>query len=219
MSDQTKSDRDVKSAADQPVPGSHPHFHQPPAGAPAHTDREVQPGTEHRVDSSHVAELASAIRAAGTPIPTAGNSSPGNDSAPFQQPKELLLQVDQLSEHMQQRHIELEHRAQLLNEQTASFEEQLRNHRLFVRQFEEEMHQRESNQRARENDLSQKIADCERLVGELEEQECLLITSREQLATSRAGLRAELDRELEIQREALRKSQTVLEAEMQQLEE
>ena len=97
-----------------------------------------------------------------------------------------------------------------MNEQHSLLDQEWRNARLWVHEFEEEMPERQGQLKVREEELNEKSAPCENLVSELEEQERLVLSLRDQVSVERTGLRVAVDRELEIERRTLQQTRTVL---------
>lgn len=133
--------------------------------------------------------------------------------------EELLLQASQIAEHLRTQFAELDRREQALSEQLAHLDQERRDVRLRAQQFEDEMLERRDGLRAQEAAFAQRIAACEKLVAELEQQEQTLAGTRDELAAERARLKEDLDRELEVDRAALQQSQRLLESERAQLAE
>jgi len=133
--------------------------------------------------------------------------------------EEVLRETSQIAAHLRTERHELERREQALQEQHALLDKEWRSARLWVHEFEEEMLKRQSDFKARENELKEKIGACETLVGELEEQERLVFGLRDQMSTERANLRTVVDRELEIERLALQQTRLALDEERRSLAE
>ncbi|MFB3062282.1 MAG: hypothetical protein ACE10C_13030, partial [Candidatus Binatia bacterium] len=70
---------------------------------------------------------------------------------------------------------------------------------------------------AKESSFARKIADCEKLVCELEEQEQILVNARNQLDIERSGLKEQIYQELDADRLKLNEAQQKLETERTRL--
>jgi hypothetical protein len=133
------------------------------------------------------------------------------------QEEEVLRETGQIAAHLRDERKELERREHLLHEQHAQLDKEWRSARLWVHEFEEEMLKRQADCKVREEELNQKISACETLVSELEEQERLVLGLRDQMSSERADLRAMVDRELEVERLALKQTRQALDEERQAL--
>ena len=149
-----------------------------------------------------------------SPPPTA--TRPQDTSAVSRQQRELLLQASQIAEQLQDQSRDNERREKNLNEQLAALDQERRSLRLRVQEFEDQMLDREEAVGAQQAEFAHKFATCEKLVGELEQQQAEMTTARAALDTERAQLRDELDRDLEIERVVLRQKQAAVETEREQ---
>lgn len=136
---------------------------------------------------------------------------------PSRREEEVLRQTTQIAAHLRTERQELERREHALHEQHALLDQEWRSARLWVHELEEDMLKRQTDFKAREDDLNEKIGSCETLIGDLEEQERLVLGLRDQIAAERASLRAEVDRELEVERLALRQTRQALDDERRAL--
>jgi hypothetical protein len=141
--------------------------------------------------------------------------APSNRSS--RREEEVLRQTTQIAAHLRSEREELERREKALHEQHALLDQEWRSARLWVNELEEDMLKRRSDFKAREDDLNEKIGSCETLIGDLEEQERVILGLRDQIAAERANLRAEVDHELEVERLALKQTRQALEEERRAL--
>jgi chromosome segregation ATPase len=154
---------------------------------------------------------------AGAAVDTA--SASGAKPTNSRQQRELLLQASQIAEQLQDQFSELDRRENSLNEQLAALDQERRNLRLRVQEFEDQMLDREEAMQAQQAEFASRFATCEKLVGELEQQQHELSAARDTLEEERKRLREELGHDLEVDRAALRQAQAALEAERQQLQQ
>ncbi len=131
--------------------------------------------------------------------------------------EEVLRQTTQIAAHLRSEREELERREKALHEQHALLDQEWRSARMWVHEFEEDMLKRQSDYKSRESDLNEKIGACEGLISDLEEQERVVLGLRDQIAVERANLRADVDRDLEVERLALRQTRQALEEERRAL--
>ena len=135
-------------------------------------------GADHRVDPAHAvnrpAEAHSESPGAQAQVETDTPQRAVAAALP-QQEQELFVQASQLADHLRTQFAELERREQSLSEQLALLDKERRSVRLWVHQFEEELQEREAGLTAKETGFAQKLAECQGLVGELEEQEKALL--------------------------------------------
>jgi chromosome segregation ATPase len=132
---------------------------------------------------------------------------------------DLLLQASQIAEHLRTQFAELDRREQSLNAQLHELDQERRNVRLWVRQFEDEVVECEGRLRAREAEAAQKLVSCERLAEELAKQQQNLVAARHGLEGERAAMRAEVERELAGRFDALREARASLAGERERLSE
>ena len=144
-------------------------------------------------------------------------SSPSPPIRSSRREEEVLRQTTQIAAHLRTEREELERREKSLHEQHALLDQEWRSARLWVNELEEDMLKRQSDFKAREDDLNEKIGACETLIGDLEEQERVVLGLRDQIAAERASLRADVDRDLEVERLALRQTRQALEEERRAL--
>jgi hypothetical protein len=147
--------------------------------------------------------------------PTAARPASSNRSS--RREEEVLRQTTQIAAHLRSEREELERREKALHEQHALLDQEWRSARLWVNELEEDMLKRQSEFKAREDDLNEKIGSCETLISDLEEQERVILGLRDQIAGERANLRAEVDHELEVERLALKQTRHALEEERRAL--
>ncbi len=152
---------------------------------------------------------------------TAAGRRPGRSQAPpfSRREEEVLRQTGQIAAHLRTEREELERRESSLHEQHALLDQEWRNARLWVQEFEEDMLKRQAECKAREAALNEKINACESLVSDLEEQERLVLGLRDQVSSERAGLRSVVDRDLEVERIAIQQTQQALQEERRALAE
>ena len=189
-------------------------------GSPA--DVQKTPGI--RIDQSHA--RPGGVTAAPIPLKdedledrstataAAGPASPSRSS---RREEEVLRQTTQIAAHLRSEREELERREKALHEQHALLDQEWRSARLWVNELEEDILKRKSDFKAREDDLNEKISSCETLISDLEEQERVILGLRDQIAAERANLRAAVDRDLEVERLALRQTRQALEEERRAL--
>ncbi|HEV7999203.1 MAG TPA: hypothetical protein VGP63_04935, partial [Planctomycetaceae bacterium] len=198
------------------------------------TDAETEI-TQRRIDRAHAPVATRSLpNTASTGSPIAG-STPATElladgsaadksnavpPKPFsRREEEVLRQTGQIAAHLRTEREELERRESALHEQHALLDQEWRNARLWVQEFEEDMLKRQAESKARESALNEKINACESLVSDLEEQERLVLGLRDQMSSERAGLRSVVDRELEVDRIAIQQTQRALEEERRALAE
>jgi hypothetical protein len=141
-------------------------------------------------------------------------------SPPFsRREEEVLRQTGQIAAHLRTEREEIERRESALHEQHALLDQEWRNARLWVQEFEEDMLKRQAECKAREAALNEKINACESLVSDLEEQERLVLGLRDQMSSERAGLRTVVERDLEIERITIQQTQEALQEERRALAE
>ena len=128
-------------------------------------------------------------------------ASPVASSRISRREEEVLRQTTQIAAHLRTEREELERREKALHEQHALLDQEWRSARLWVNELEEDMLKRQSDFKSREEDLNEKIGSCETLISDLEEQERVILGLRDQIAAERANLRAEVDRDLEVERD------------------
>ncbi|MCH7990565.1 MAG: hypothetical protein IID46_15600, partial [Planctomycetes bacterium] len=202
-------------------------------------DVESVRGIDLRVDGAHpvaspspensVDQRTHQTAAPATPLASGSSQSlSGNDFPPLKglspirssaKEDELLFQAGQIAEHLRTQLTELDRREQTLNEQLALLDQERRALRLWAQQLEDEMLERSKRLQAKESSFATKIADCEKLVCELEEQEQILINARNQLDIERAGLKEQIYQELDADRLKLHEAQQKLETERTRLSE
>src|SRR5579872_6505011 len=200
---------------------------QPPAAA----DERQAEITERRIDRAHLpvspaarkeAEPRStAAAAAGTSPTDPSEAATQTSAAPrfSRREEEVLRQTGQIAAHLRSERQDLERRESALHEQHALLDQEWRNARLWVQEFEEDMLKRQAECKAREEALNEKINACESLVSDLEEQERLVLGIRDQMSTERSGLRSMVERELEVERIAIQQTQQALDEERRALAE
>jgi len=180
----------------------------------------------HRLDAPHAAGPSHAIPGARPAAPDA-DADAGETIVPAQTPvggkhnreEELLLQASQIAEHLRQQYAELDRRENSLNEHLAALDRERRNVRLAATQHEAETEEREQRLKAREAEFNHKIATCEKLIRELEEQDQQLRERRDNLDAEREGLRGEIQNELHEQRDAIQRDRQALQTEREALEQ
>jgi hypothetical protein len=197
--------------------------------APTATDAETEI-TQRRIDRAHapaatrtVPDTASARGPVAGSTPATESLADGSNAEPprpfSRREEEVLRQTGQIAAHLRTEREELERRESALHEQHALLDQEWRNARLWVQEFEEDMLKRQAESKAREAALNEKINACESLVSDLEEQERLVLGLRDQMSSERAGLRSVVDRELEVDRIAIQQTQRALEEERRALAE
>jgi hypothetical protein len=180
-----------------------------------------------RIDQAHTGPGA---RAAKPPLSDDEELADGPQSIPLpgipespsvartsRREEEVLRQTTQIAAHLRSEREELERREKALHEQHALLDQEWRSARMWVHEFEEDMLKRQSDYKSRESDLNEKIGACEGLISDLEEQERVVLGLRDQIAAERANLRADVDRDLEVERLALRQTRQALEEERRAL--
>ena len=188
---------------------------------------ESASGTEHRVDLAHDGDVwaDSPPDISSTPAKEAAASGESIEQQPSIRPiprisrqqKELLLQASQIAEQLQDQENELDRRELALNEHRAALDQDRRNLRLRVHQFEQEMLDHEEELCIKQADFENKFTACEKFVAELEHQEQQLAQVRQELEVERGHLKLHAERELQVERAALKQTQRGLEAERRQL--
>jgi hypothetical protein len=187
-------------------------------------------GSDHRLDEPHaptapendtgpennadkVIDAAQPATDSSPPQPAARRQDTSHTS---RQQRELLLQASQIAEQLQDQSRDNERREKNLNEQLAVLDQERRSLRLRVQEFEDQMLDREEAVSAQQAEFAHKFATCEKLVGELEQQQAEMTAARAALDAERAQLREELDRDLEVVRAVLRQAQAAVETEREQ---
>jgi hypothetical protein len=187
-------------------------------------------GGDHRLDEPHGpaapenpvapkdnAEQPVAPKQSATePTPPPPDAQPLGTPSVSRQQRELLLQASQIAEQLQDQSRDNDRRENNLNEQLAALDQERRSLRLRVQEFEDQMLDREEAIGAQQAEFAHKFATCEKLVGELEQQQVEMATARATLDAERAQLREELGRDLEVERAVLRQAQATIEAEREQ---
>ncbi len=188
---------------------------------------ESASGTEHRVDPAHDGDVwaDSPPDISSTPAKEAAASGESIEQQPpirpipriSRQQKELLLQASQIAEQLQDQENELDRRELALNEHRSALDQDRRNLRLRVHQFEQEMLDREEELCVKQADFENKFTACEKFVADLEHQEQQVAQVRQELEVERGHLKLHAERELQVERAALKQAQRGLEAERRQL--
>ncbi len=188
---------------------------------PSESDQQPQNDAIVRIDNAHTQPSladsshqtpcddisASAINEMSQP---SFNGLTGNEG-------ELLLQASRIAENVRSQFSELNRRKQNLNEQLTLLDQERRNVRLWMRQLELEVQEREVQLQTRETASDERFAACEKLEAEFQEQEQVLIQSRDELTQERTRLKKNLECELDEDRSALKRLQKDVEAEQKQL--
>lgn len=228
MSDPLRTDRDQRSGAGSPRRS--PSLLRRIAGQILDQGTKTGPPVEIekipgiRIDQSH----AHPGGRMAPPIPPDDEDFEDDSAAPAaavpvspsrvsRREEEVLRQTTQIAAHLRTEREELERREKALHEQHALLDQEWRSARLWVNELEEDMQKRQSDFKAREEDLNEKIGSCETLISDLEEQERVILGLRDQIAAERANLRAEVDHELEVERLALKQTRQALEEERRAL--
>ena len=156
---------------------------------------ESAPGTERRVDPAHDEDVWADSPPDISSTPAGETTDSGEDieqQPPIQpiprisrQQKELLLQAGQIAEQLQDQENELDRRELALNEHRAALDQDRRNLRLRVHQFEQEMLDREEELCVKQDDFENKFTACEKFVADLEHQEQQLAQVRQELEVER----------------------------------
>jgi hypothetical protein len=229
MSDPVRTDRDRKSTEGSPGPST--SFLRRLAGqildpgsakvAPPTLPGGLQGPPGIRIDGAHGAPGGRAVKSADDVeqqvdlVPAVSIPFPASRSS--RREEEVVRQTSQIADHLRSERQELERREHALHEQHALLDQEWRSARLWVHELEEEMLKRQADFKAREEDLNEKIGACETLISDLEEQENLVLGLRDQIAAERASLRGAVDRELEVERLALRQTRQALDEERRAL--
>ena len=149
-------------------------------------------GSDHRLDEPHgpaapenpVAPENNAEQPVAPQQPATEPSPPPPDAQPLgtpsvsRQQRELLLQASQIAEQLQDQSRDNDRRENNLNEQLAALDQERRSLRLRVQEFEDQMLDREEAFDAERAEFAHKFATCEKLVGELEQQQKEMTTAR-----------------------------------------
>lgn len=130
---------------------------------------------------------------------------------------QLLFQAGQLAGNLRERFREVERREHQLNEQLMSLDQEQRRARLLRQESADEVDSRVVTLKQREQQFAQQLANGQRLLGDLQAREEQLEQLTVELETARAGLRAEMERALEMERSTLGHSQSLVEAERREL--
>jgi len=110
---------------------------------------------------------------------------------------------DEIAAEFERREIEIERRERSLAEQLASLDREQRAFRLAEQAFQQKCHERESAQIARDAEFAQRLARCEALVSELEEEQVALDAERKSLDEQKASLREATLAELAAERQSI----------------
>jgi hypothetical protein len=172
----------------------------PPAGTPLPVD---EAGELRRLDEGHVADV-SASPDGSEPDPLSGMPGALNS-------EQLLLQASKIAEHLSAQFNEVGRREQALIAQLNQIDQERRNVRLWVQQFEEEVKERDERIRQREATLNERDASFEAREAELAAQDQQLAQERAELERERAELRENLQAELESDRAALQEQRLLFE--------
>ena len=130
---------------------------------------------------------------------------------------QLLFQAGQLAGNLRERFREVERREHQLNEQLMSLDQEQRRARLLRQESADEVDSREATLKHREQQFAQQLANGQRLLGDLQAREEQLEQLTAELESDRAGLRAQMERALEMERSTLAHSQSLVEAERREL--
>lgn len=110
---------------------------------------------------------------------------------------------DEIAAEFERREIEIERRERSLGEQLAALDREQRSFRLAEQAFQQKCHERESAQIARDAEFAQRLARCEALVTELEEEQAALDADRKSLDDQKASLREAALAELASERQSI----------------
>lgn len=172
-----------------------------------------QDGAERRLDTAHlgaIAPLGLSTRDAALPMED-GAAADARLRMDGPHEDELLLQAGQITSHLRSHLGELDRREQFLSSQIAMLDDERRQMRGWMQQFEVDMLQRAARFKAREDELAAKISRSERLVKELEAQSADLTEARQELTQQRKHLRQIVEAEFETERRELQQSRDALE--------
>ncbi len=110
---------------------------------------------------------------------------------------------DEIAAEFERREIEIERRERSLAEQLAALDREQRSLRLAEQDFEQKCHERESAQIGRDAEFAQRLARCEALVTELEDEQALLDAERKSLDEQKASIREASLAELASERQSI----------------
>lgn len=128
---------------------------------------------------------SSARNATDAPVPPRGNYD------------RLLLQANQIAEHVKHQCAELDRREQRLHTQLVQLDQERRNVRMWVEQFDADVHDRESILAEREAACAEKTAACLQLDQELQELHQTLLRERHALQVAQEQFTQERDQTLQ----------------------
>lgn len=192
-----------------------------------------RPGTEHRLDPQHAA-ASSPRRSGAVDLPgqiaenepayqldavgvsqeaVAGVEKTSGGVVREVSQERLLLQASQIAEHLSKQYAELDRREQRLNGQLASLDQERRNVRLWISQFEEDSEDRDARLQQQEADCTERLAQCAILEQELKTIEQTLSRDKGELEAQHETQQLEFQREqallnnrIHFQEEHLKKS-------------
>lgn len=146
---------------------------------------ETADGTGHRIDAPHGGGVA----------PDAG--LPGDASGRFSHDEQLLLQASQIAEHLRSQYEDLNRREQTAHTHLAWIDQERRNVRFWVQQFQEEARERETSLESLRQELAGREQSQRAHAAELDARQTAVDREREEFNAERAALREVLQRELD----------------------
>jgi hypothetical protein len=108
---------------------------------------------------------------------------------------------DEIAAEFERREIEIERRERTLAEQLAALDRDQRAFRFAEQAFQQKCHERDAAQIARDAEFAERLARCEALVTELEDEQAALDTDRRHLDEQKASIREAALAELAAERE------------------
>ncbi len=138
--------------------------------------------------------------------------------APVPEDGNLLMKAGQLADNMQGRLQELDRREQTLSEMMTALDQEQRRFRLNQQETRDETTGRESKLIEQENLLKQRLSQGQKLLDELQQREQEVEEARQQIDGDRLRLRADLQRELDVERASLKHERGLLETERKDLQ-
>lgn len=194
-----------------------PATHAPPTYAPDGRRRQPsylppgvpssEPGTTlHASPHSNVSLNSVAPDA---PAPHRATSS-GDDGR-------LLEEASRIADTVRSRFSELERREQQLGEQLSALDQEQRRFRLMQQQCHEELLERDAELKRREQTFGDRLSRGQQLLAQLQARETELEQSNAGLETQRTRMRAEVSREIDVERAALKHSKALVDAERKEL--
>jgi chromosome segregation ATPase len=131
---------------------------------------------------------------------------------------QLLNQANQIVEHVRSQFAELSRREQRLNNQLSLLDQERRNVRLWIQEFEDELRDRGETVESQEAEIAGRLNEVAERTKQLDERDAAIGLAQDQLQDQQRTFRQQLQDEIEEERRSLVESRRLAEDDRQKLE-